>query len=932
MLTPLSNIIQYFHDCYRSDNRELIIYDFLDRKVENKICFEGKEELVTDEYPIVPIHSEKAATILKKLEVFEKEKELLLGTFFICGHYIDFKGDTKRLCSPLFYYPAEIQFKDEFHYLSIRADERRINYPLINLLSKDSNGDILDDPLFKALPKDFIRFENIGAIVRLCEKYFPNVDIDNIYSYPENNSLQTVKNTLSKLSKDDISKTVLLPTSMLGIVSKSTNTRGVLNELNELSSNSDHSVPLKSLFFDDARERNSKVYHKGNLPMILSEAQQAILKSSSVNASTLIVGPPGTGKSYTIGAIAIEHMSRGESVLIASRTDEAVDVIVEKITSQIGIDKCVVRAGRKRSYSTPLNRFLKALLTRVHPFRYLIKEFGLSKKLNYQALVKMISGLSITIEKRNVLIAELERSFLNEVNNEIKWGSHLGKEKNGFLDKLKTQYLDIRNQFQIPIWEYSNNLHKKDKEQISDVCQLIHLQYIVQVVDALENNWKDLKYFHEALKMSSDTDRLKKFEQIDFQAVLKAFPIWLTNLSEVKDVLPFQKEMFDVVIIDEATQCDIASCLPLIQRAKRVVFAGDPNQLRHVSFLSKGIQGILRNKYDLLELDDSKLNYRDKSILDLVMNSLKSGDQVAMLDEHFRSIPPIISFSNKQFYDGELRVMTARPDEKEQGLYFIKCEGKRDKNGSNQKEAIRLLLDVRKLVESEKELTNQYCTSLGILSPFRGQVDLLAKMLMDEFAISEIEKHKIRVGTAYSFQGEERDVMYLSFAVDSESHHSALHHINKEDVFNVSITRSRNKQHVYLSLTEKDLKGGSLLRAYLSESNEAFTNGFKGTTGRDLFLVQVKAVLKEWKLESYWSGFSIAGLKVDLLLKFNDQYLGIDLVGYPGEFEDVFGIERYRVLSRAGIKVFPLPYSDWYFENESTRKILKEFVYQTEQS
>ena len=67
MTSSLSNVIQYFHDCYRSDNRELIIYDFLDRKIEDKVFIEGKEELVNNDYPIVPIDSEKATNILKKL-------------------------------------------------------------------------------------------------------------------------------------------------------------------------------------------------------------------------------------------------------------------------------------------------------------------------------------------------------------------------------------------------------------------------------------------------------------------------------------------------------------------------------------------------------------------------------------------------------------------------------------------------------------------------------------------------------------------------------------------------------------------------------------------------------------------------------------------------------------------------------------------------
>ncbi len=926
MTATISNLVQYYQECYRSDNREMIIYDFLDRKVEDKIYIEGREELLNNAYPKIPIDSKKASTILKKLELFQKEKELLYGSFFVCGHYIDFKGERKRLCAPLFYYPAEIQIKDEFHYLSIKASERRLNYPLINLLSKESDNNILHDPLFKELPSDFITFGNIGSIAKICKKYFPNVDFENIYAFPENANLKTIKGKIAESSKNKDDKSILLPTSILGIVAKSSNTRGVLNELSELSKATDHSQPLQSLLLNSAAPFTKKKHVRGELPIILSEAQQSILRSSSTNPLTLIVGPPGTGKTYTISAIAIEHMSRGESVLIASRTDEAVDVIVEKIENQIGIDKCVVRAGKKRSYSTPLKRFLKSLLTRVRTLKYLLAEFDISPNLTLSELSTKIKNLSASISSREKIIRDLEHSFSKEVDNEIKWGKHLSKSTNTVWDRLKTKYLDIRNKIQTPICEYNNMLHENDKELISDILQLIRLKYVYQIHHIVKNNWQDIKNFHEALKMSSDTEKLKKFKQINFDAVFKAFPIWLTNISEVKDSIPFEKEMFDVVIIDEATQCDIASCLPLIQRAKRVVFAGDPSQLRHISFLSRGIQTILRNKYELQSVEESKLNYRDKSILDLVMNALQSGDQVAMLDEHFRSLAPIIKFSNQQFYDNQLKIMTSRPDSDEQGLYFVNCYGKRDNKGGNEIEANKLLADIRELIVTEKELTTTLCSSIGIISPFRAQVELLEKLLYDNFSISEINRHNIRVGTAYSFQGEERDSMFLSFAVDSESHHSAINHINKEDVFNVAITRARNRQFIYHSVTKKDLKVDSLLYKYLSKPDNINNNISSSNSEHDKFLNEVTSALNRWTFNDHWVGFAIAGLKLDILVRSGDKYFGLDLVGYPGEFADTFGIERYRILNRAGINIFPLPYSDWYFEREKTENTLKDYI------
>jgi superfamily I DNA and/or RNA helicase len=923
----IPNTIQYFHDCYRADNRELVIFDFLDRKVENKVFIEGEEELLNNQSPIKAIEAIKAENILKKLEVFQKEKELLYGSFFVCGHYVNFKGVTKRLCAPLFYYPAEIEYKEDFYYVSIKSNEQRINYPLINLLMKDTDGDIFHDSLFQNFTKDFIKFGDMSHLMKISKKYFPSMNTDYVLGYPQNISIKTVRNKIKELGENNSDNLVLLPTSILGIVAKSTQTRGVLNELSELVQVDDFSTPLKSLFSNAIELPQKKSYSRGELPMILSDAQNAILESGAVNPLTLIIGPPGTGKTYTIGALAIEHMSRGESVLIASRTDEAVDVIAEKIKSQIGIDKCVVRGGRKRIYSTPLNRFLKSLLTRVRKLRYLLQEFDVYEKFTEYDLAKTIFDIDSSIQNRREWIEDLENTFYREIENELKWGTHLSIEDKNFWNNLKTQYLKFKNKIQVPIWEHSQKLHHYDQVQLDKVQRLIRMKYISQILEVLRENWGDLKEFYEALKLASDTDRLSRFNKIDFQVVLKAFPIWLTNLSEVKDVLPFEKEMFDVVIIDEATQCDIASCLPLIQRAKRVVIAGDPNQLRHVSFLSRGMQNMLREKYELQTVDREKLNYRDRSILDLVLGALNRGEQVAMLDEHFRSHASIISFSNKKFYGEELKIMTSRPDEIDSKIVFFHCDGNRTKDGSNQIEVQKLLGEVRLLIDTEFEINDDLCASIGILSPFRGQVDALTEKMLTDFLVGEIEKHRIRVGTAYSFQGEERDIMFLSFAVDSSSHHSAFSHINKEDVFNVSITRARNKQFIFLSFTNKDLKGKSLIRDYLSENEKQVKHRYSENVVHDQFLEEVKSKLLVWDIKLHWVGFSIAGTTVDLLLKYNGQYIAIDLIGYPGEFLHSFGIERYRILNRAGVKVLPLTYSDWYFDNEDTSKVLRDFIH-----
>ncbi len=120
--------------------------------------------------------------------------------------------------------------------------------------------------------------------------------------------------------------------------------------------------------------------------------------------------------------------------------------------------------------------------------------------------------------------------------------------------------------------------------------------------------------------------------------------------------------MFDLVIVDEASQCDVASALPLLYRARRAIVCGDPKQLRHLSWLREDRQAALASQHGLTASQRSQWNYRTHSLLDVVNGALPSQDDVVLLDEHYRSLPQIIEFSNRRFYGQALRIMTKRPD------------------------------------------------------------------------------------------------------------------------------------------------------------------------------------------------------------------------------------------------------------------------------
>ena len=136
----------------------------------------------------------------------------------------------------------------------------------------------------------------------------------------------------------------------------------------------------------------------------------------------------------------------------------------------------------------------------------------------------------------------------------------------------------------------------------------------------------------------------------------KILPCWAVTSLSARGRLPFEPGFFDLVVIDEASQCDIASALPLLYRAKRAVIIGDPLQLKHVSTVAPQQDRLMLAAHGLAE-GRAAWAYSVNSLFDLA-RSLCRHEDIVNLRDHHRSHRDIISFSNQHFYRGGLRIAT----------------------------------------------------------------------------------------------------------------------------------------------------------------------------------------------------------------------------------------------------------------------------------
>lgn len=286
----------------------------------------------------------------------------------------------------------------------------------------------------------------------------------------------------------------------------------------------------------------------------------------------------------------------------------------------------------------------------------------------------------------------------------------------------------------------------------------------------------------------------KKYHSL-FPQIVHSLPCWAITSLSVRNRVPFTPGFFDLLVVDEASQCDIASLLPLLYRAKRVAVIGDPMQLRHVSTLSPQQDQQLLGAHDLL--DRIGWSYSARSAFDLAASVCRSSDLVTLRDHH-RSHADIIEFSNREFYEQQLRVVTRyqrlkRPSMDGPAVRWVDVRGtvRRPSTGGavNEREAEAVIGELRRLVVEQR-----YAGSVGAVSPFRAHANRIRDLVSQDTELNRfLAPGTFIADTVHRFQGDERDVMIFSPAVSEGVHRGAIAFLQANpNLFNVAVTRARS--------------------------------------------------------------------------------------------------------------------------------------------
>ncbi|MEV6344964.1 AAA domain-containing protein [Actinoplanes sp. NPDC051851] len=565
------------------------------------------------------------------------------------------------------------------------------------------------------------------------------------------------------------------------------------------------------------------------LPLMCNDSQRAVITASMTARLTTATGPPGTGKSQLVANAVATAVASGESVLVASTNNAAVDEVWRRCRDLL--PGLLVRTG---SRSGPINYA-------ENETSELTELAGLERpRLNtVTARAALTRATRQVAQSRGRLaeVAELERELLELAQRRQHLAETLRCTAGDLAGRLGDGKRLIRWQQRARRCAGARLFHRRRQARLLRAL-LLSVEPTVASCRALsefaaaEQSWATLR--SRAATVPTDRVLADEADETETRAGGAALTLVdavirsnaLAGRQRILDLLQAKQEpgsdwgavkralsrkstgapaaggwavsslsarrfppdpaLFDLVIVDEASQCSIPQLLPLLFRARRALVIGDPMQLRHIAAISPQREAEARRDAGMSAdwVEEHRLAYRRNSAFH---TSERATGGSLLLDEHYRCHPQIADLVNRQFYGGQLTVLTDVRDQRRldrDPIVWSPVEGRpaRPSHGGSwiNTDEVRKVNDcVRYVVQKLPDAT------IGVVTPYKAQAELIARSWRDE--------PRVRVGTVHTFQGGQRDVIVFGLVAGAEMPTGSVAWLESErNLWNVAISRARS--------------------------------------------------------------------------------------------------------------------------------------------
>ena len=567
-------------------------------------------------------------------------------------------------------------------------------------------------------------------------------------------------------------------------------------------------------------------------PFGLNQSQKAAVENAFSSQISIIQGPPGTGKTQTILNIIANAVLNGQSVAVVSNNNSATSNVAEKLGKQ---DLAFITAflGSRENKNTFLEQQqpYPDMTSWVLPQDERQKLTERVKKLRDELGEMLEARNRIAAIEQQRLLLEPEQTYFEEYyascpNIEQEFRS-IRKFSSVKLSNLWLVFEEAANN--LDFWGRTSVLFRFGKQALGLIKRdakeaiplLQHLFYEKKQIE-LQAEKEGLEKKLNGYRFNERMDELRmlsmrlfkaelakrypwrsvrqRFEMRDFRANSSAFnseyPVILSTTYSIKGTLSTD-HIYDYLIIDEASQVDLATGVLALSCAKNVVIVGDLKQLPNVlTEQTKRIADDIWNRGSFNE----PFCFTSHSLLSSAVAIWKDAPNV-MLREHYRCHPKIAEFFNRKFYNGELIVMTEDHGEPDALCMFRTVEGNHARGHLNQRQ-----IDVIR-EEALPKLEKTGHDDIGIITPYRDQVAAIQQQLGNRY----------EVATVHKFQGREKDAIILT-SVDN----TIGAFVDDPNLLNVAVSRAIKSLTVIMSAnSENDKTNFGDLAKYIDYNNYA---------------------------------------------------------------------------------------------------------------
>lgn len=532
-------------------------------------------------------------------------------------------------------------------------------------------------------------------------------------------------------------------------------------------------VPIRAFFGDLLERPKGKPLPIALINKNINMDQLLAINNAMIYPVAYIQGPPGTGKTNTIINTITTAFFNEKTVLFASYNNHPINGVYEKLSQMRyrgrTIPFPILRLGNYEKVKEAVQtiRRLYREVEKVQIFEGTLERNKDDRKRRARKLSALLESYEemLDLKEREETIDRLldyEKKNAGSMQMLSFQADLNGRQRNKIRSRLERRR-DITEEEAIALLD-------QDTEELLKYLYYTSAKYIRRLGD---EEHKDLKAIVETKDADMAAEAFSKYlgEKKNIVKLQKIFPIIATTCISAHR-LGNPEPMFDMTIMDEASQCNNAVSLVPILRGKSLMLVGDPQQLNPVILLDPLVNDKLKKKYGVAD----EYDYCKNSIYKTFLTCDAVSDEI-LLHNHYRCNPAIIGFNNKKYYNSQLHVLS-QSKEQQPLLYADMPDAHTDYKNTAPEEA-------RAIAQYAAQNKDK---SIGVITPFVNQKNLIEEELKKE----GIEN--VVCGTVHAFQGDEKDVVLFSTAITDQTQSGTYEWLkNNKELINVATSRAKDK-------------------------------------------------------------------------------------------------------------------------------------------